>query len=134
MVNVGIVQPAVVGGMGIGPHEGILYDVLAAVDGLVNLALTVVPEPCTASRDDRLDAQQIRQIPGFKDASLGVDERPTPISDPHPRCELLEGDHPAALVQALHRLENHCSDSTVSGAARGRVAHLSGRPVRTVAD
>jgi len=45
------------------------------VDLAMSLALIVIPDPSTRSREDSLDAQQVRHLPRLEDPALRVDQR-----------------------------------------------------------
>jgi hypothetical protein len=72
---------------------------VARVDLAMSLALIVIPDPSTPSREDGLDAQQVRHLPRLEDPTLRVDQRNALAAE-------LE------LTREISGIEGNCSSST----------------------
>jgi hypothetical protein len=68
-----IPEPAVIRRVRVGPHEGVVDNLVACVDLAISLALIVIPDPSAPSREDGFDAQQVCHLPRLEDPALRVD-------------------------------------------------------------
>ena len=68
-------EPAVIGRVRVGAHEGVFDDIIAHVDLAMGLALIVIPDPTASPGEYGSDGQQPCHLPGLEDAALRVNER-----------------------------------------------------------
>jgi hypothetical protein len=85
-------QPAVVGGVRIVAHEGVVDDLFAALDLFMDLPLIVIPHSGPGPRKDGPNAEQVVHRSRLEDAALRVDQR-DPLPSP--------GDGFAGMVGAV---------------------------------
>src|SRR5438445_13061671 len=67
-------KPAVIWRVRVGAHELVVDDIITRVDLAVSFTLVGIPDPSTPSREDGLDAQQVRHLPRLADPALRVDQ------------------------------------------------------------
>jgi hypothetical protein len=68
-------EPAVIRRVRVGAHECVVDNLVARVDLAMSLALILIPDPSTSSREDGLDAQQVCHLARLEDPALRVDQR-----------------------------------------------------------
>jgi hypothetical protein len=69
-----IPEPAVIRGVRVGPHEGIVDNLVARVDLAMSLALIVITDPPALAREHGSDGKQPCHLPGFEDSALRIHE------------------------------------------------------------
>jgi hypothetical protein len=90
-----IQEPAVIRRVRVGAHECVVDDIITRVDLAMSLALIVIPDPSTPSREDGLNAQQVRHLSRLEDPALRVDQRDAVAVELEPTREILRGEYAA---------------------------------------
>src|SRR3984893_8904050 len=67
-----IPEPAVIRRVRVGAHECVVDDIIPLVDLAMSVALIVIPDPSTPSREDGLNAQQVRHLLRLKVPRCGL--------------------------------------------------------------
>src|SRR5437762_9441722 len=71
----GVSEPSVVRGVRVGAHESVFDNFVTVVDLAVRLALIVIPNPPTTTREDGSDREQPCHLLRLEDAPLRVHKR-----------------------------------------------------------
>ena len=83
-----IPEPAVIRRVRVGAHELVVDDIITRVDLAVSFTLVGIPDPSTPSREDGLDAQQVRHLPRLEDPALRLDQRNALAAELEPAREM----------------------------------------------
>ena len=71
-----------------GAHECVIDDIITRIDLAMSLALIVIPDPSTSSREDGLDAQQVRHLRRLENSALRVNQRNALAAELEPAREI----------------------------------------------
>jgi hypothetical protein len=102
-----LAEPSIVCRIGIGAHERIIDQLIAALDLGMYLALIIVPDPPTRRGIDGANTQQILHRSRLEDATLGVDQwQPHAIDvEPFPKIIRCYDSTDADALDMLHSSE-----------------------------
>ena len=102
-----IQKPAVIRRVRISAHELVVDDIITRVDLAMSVTLIVIPDPSAPSREDSLDAQQVRHLPRLEDPALRVDQRNALAAELEPAREIAGIQHAVFQgIQPLHMVES----------------------------
>jgi hypothetical protein len=102
-----IQEPAVIRRVRVGAHECVVDNLVARVDLVMSLALILIPDPSTSSREDGLDAQQVCHLARLEDPALRVGQRNALAAELEAAREIAGIQHAASKDnEPVHVLES----------------------------